>query len=505
MKRLFGYIRVSTIGQGNGVSLPEQKDAIERHAARKGFQIVDWFSEKRTAAKRGRPHFDAMLRRLRAGEADGVVIHKVDRSARNLADWADVEELLDAGFDVEIANDNLDLHSRGGRLTAGIEAVIAADFIRNNREEVLKGFNGRIKQGLYPLPAPIGYRDNGKGKAKTLDPEKAPLVRRAFERYATGDVNLRLLTDEVRAWGLRNRHGQALSKDGVWVMLKNPFYIGVIRLKRRSESFPGIHEPLISSRLFERVQRILDGKSNGMLRKHDHLFRRRFVCAGCGYTMSASLKKGHVYYRCYQVRCPLTVSVREERIEEKLTDRLGEIAFPAELQAAITEVLGKREKTAAAEQREQLGALRVSLANLDIRLGKLTDAFVDGTIERELFLSRKDALLTDQVRLREQIRVLEADAASKYKEARKIFELAGSAVFQYETGTPWEKRDLVDQTTCDRLVEAGNVRISLLSPFRELAETTKSSNGAPHQDSIATAEVLVDVVLRWLDDHPPIA
>lgn len=502
MKRFFGYIRVSTLGQGNGVSLPEQKDAIERHAERKGFRIVDWFSEKRTAAKRGRPHFEAMLRRLRAREADGVVIHKVDRSARNLADWADVEELLDSGFDVEVASDNLDLGSRGGRLTAGIEAVIAADFIRNNREEVLKGFNGRIKQGLYPLPAPLGYLDHGKGKAKTPDPAKAPLVRRAFERYATGDVNLRLLTDDIRAWGLRNHRGQTLTKDGVWVMLRNPFYTGIIRLKRRGESFPGIHEPIVSARLFERVQSILDGKTNGMVRKHDHLFRRRFACASCGYAMSASLKKGHVYYRCYQVACPRTVSVREERLEERVKDRLTEIAFPSELQSEIARVLRDREDTVTKEQRQQLAALKLSLDSLDSRLGRLTDAFVDGTIERELFLSRKDALLADRLRRADQIRVLEADASVKYKTAQKIFELAGSAVFQYESGDTWEKRDVLDKTTCDRLVRPENVQISLLSPFRELAETANFSKGAPYRDSIATANAMVDVVLHWLDAHP---
>src|ERR1700751_4170741 len=91
MKKFFGYIRVSTVRQGErGVSLQEQRDTIERYAARNGLEITRWFEERETAAKRGRPIFAAMLKLLRSRRADGVVIHKIDRSARNLRDWADL-------------------------------------------------------------------------------------------------------------------------------------------------------------------------------------------------------------------------------------------------------------------------------------------------------------------------------------------------------------------------------------------------------------------------------
>src|SRR5207244_2409004 len=106
---------------------------------------------------------------LRQGRADGVVIHKIDRSARNLKDWADLGELIDGGIQIQFANESLDLHSRGGRLSADIQAVVAADYIRNLREETRKGFYGRLKQGMYPLPAPVGYLDMGKGRVKEID------------------------------------------------------------------------------------------------------------------------------------------------------------------------------------------------------------------------------------------------------------------------------------------------------------------------------------------------
>ena len=156
MKVFYGYIRVSTARQGeHGVSLEHQREAITRYSEKNHLQITKWFEEQKTAAKRGRPLFGQMLKLLRFGKASGVIIHKIDRSARNLKDWADLGELIDSGIDVHFANESLDLHSRGGRLSADIQAVVAADYIRNLREETIKGFYGRLKQGLYPRPALI--------------------------------------------------------------------------------------------------------------------------------------------------------------------------------------------------------------------------------------------------------------------------------------------------------------------------------------------------------------
>src|ERR1017187_5100628 len=99
MKQFYGYIRVSTVKQGeHGVSLGEQKAAIESYCQRTSLNISRWFEEQETAAKRGRPGFGQMIKLLKTGKASGIVRHKIGRSARNLKDWADLGELIDAGI-----------------------------------------------------------------------------------------------------------------------------------------------------------------------------------------------------------------------------------------------------------------------------------------------------------------------------------------------------------------------------------------------------------------------
>ena len=202
-KQYFAYIRVSTFRQGErGVSLQEQRDAITLYAKHNDLVISHWFEEKVTATKRGRPLFGKMLNGIRSGKATRIIIHKIDRSARNLKDWADLGDLIDQGVDVHFVNESLDVTLRGGHLSADIQAVVAADYIRNLREETRKGFYGRLKQGLYPLPAPIRYLDRGRGKPKDPDPVHAPLVQRLFDLYATGRFNLEELGKKQSVWDL---------------------------------------------------------------------------------------------------------------------------------------------------------------------------------------------------------------------------------------------------------------------------------------------------------------
>src|SRR5882724_11519178 len=94
MKSYFAYIRVSTTRQGEeGVSLQEQRAAILEYASKRGITIAQWFEEQVSAAKRGRPVFTKLVSLLKTKRAGGIIIHKIDRGARNLRDWADMAAL----------------------------------------------------------------------------------------------------------------------------------------------------------------------------------------------------------------------------------------------------------------------------------------------------------------------------------------------------------------------------------------------------------------------------
>ena len=103
MQQYFAYTRVSTTRQGElGVSLKQQEEAIKLFAKKNDLVVSEWFEEQETAAHIGRAVFERMLKRLKARQAKGVIIHKIDRSARNLKDWAELGQLIDSGMNVLI-------------------------------------------------------------------------------------------------------------------------------------------------------------------------------------------------------------------------------------------------------------------------------------------------------------------------------------------------------------------------------------------------------------------
>ena len=455
MKQCFGYVRVSTQKQGEGVSLEAQRAAIEQFAGRNDIAISEWFEEKQTAAKGGRPVFGAMLGALRRRKADGVVMHKIDRSARNFADWAKIGDLADAGIDVHFATETLDFRSRGGRLSADIQAVIAADYIRNLRDECLKGMYGRLKQGLYPWGAPLGYRNNGKGKAKTPEPLVAPLIRELFELYATGNHSIRSLRDAMTKRGLRGTAGAPLSKHGIEVILANPFYCGIIKVRSTGDVYPGCHEPLIPVSLFERVQHIKSGKAGKKVTRHNHVYRGLFHCAFCGYAMIPERQKGRVYYRCHTSSCP-TTAVREDQIENLVISQLEKVAFADDQIAEIEDAVSRWPARDRAQ--EAIKAKGLQLAQVVQRLDRLTDALIDRLIDQDTFRAKKERFAIERQRLTEEIAELcdsEHDAAN----LRRFLERMKSLSQTYISANPSEKRQIVEMATSNRSVSRKDITL----------------------------------------------
>lgn len=471
MTRSFAYIRVSTARQGEkGVSLQEQRSAIERYALRSDLTITEWFEERETAAKRGRPVFMRMLRRLRKREAVALIVHKIDRSARNLRDWADLGELIDAGLTVYFAHESLDLASRGGRLSADIQAVVAADYVRNLREEARKGFYGRLRQGLWPLAAPIGYLDRGGGgKVKEVDVERAPFVRQAFELYASGRYSLRTLAEELHLRGLRNTVGNPLTLTKISTMLNNPFYCGLLRVRRTGELFNGKHRPLIPVELFKAVQERLRGKTQARVIKHNFPFRRLVACRSCGRSVVGSLRKGHVYYRCHQKQCP-TTCVREEVLLDAVRAQLKRLAFTAAQKESLKEALNALTENSKRQAATNENLWKARLGQVQAQQVRLTDALIAGLVDKEVFRERSAALLLERRAAEDHLTSLQAGGDSAEDEpVRKCIELAESALLSFELADASEKHELIELLTSNRSVSEKNVVVELQFPFSSIS------------------------------------
>jgi len=488
VKKYFAYTRVSTTRQGEqGVSLQQQREAIERFASRTGLEVCDWLEEQETAAKLGRPIFNKMLKRLRLGHAAGVIMHKIDRSARNLKDWADLGQLIDQGIEVHFANEALDLNSRGGRLSADIQAVVASDFIRNLREETKKGIYGRLKQGLCPFPAPLGYLDRGPGQAKAVDPVAGPIVKEAFALYSSGRVGIHALTDEVNRVGLCTRTGKPVGHNLIARILKNPFYTGIMHIQKTGESFVGVHEPLISRALFERVQQIMAGKRVRGTSQHDLLFRRLIRCASCNRSLIAEKQKGHVYYRCHNRKCPSTI-LREESIGAAIRFHVEKLRLAPDEGPYIDELVDEKMAEEKHLIESEVSTLQLRLHGIIDRQSRLTDAYLEGTLDRQDYEQRKMTILMDRRELEDRMSAAQSGDSGVLAQLKKMVELVKHAYIQYENGFPDEKRDLVSDIMSNRTASGKSLTMTMHSALSEVANRPKSSSGCPPAFESRTSE-----------------
>jgi site-specific DNA recombinase len=478
MKSYFAYIRVSTVKQGeHGSSLQEQGDAIKSFAARNGLHITEWFEERETAAKIGRQEFSRMVAALKKGRAAGVIFHKIDRSARNLKDWSSVQDLAEQGIDVRFTQESINLGSNEGKLTGDFLAVISSHYIRNLREEVKKGIQGRLKQGLYPMGAPLGYLDQGSGKPKIPDPSRAPFVRDAFELYAAG-LSLPALSDELFRRGLRSKIGMQVGINRLSELLHNPFYVGIIRMKRSGEHYAGVHQPIVSKSLFEQVQAILSGRANTKATKHDFLFRRLITCVQCKYHLIGEKQKGHTYYRCHTAACS-TCSIREEIAVAAIKARFQPFCFTEEEHAELRQMNAKLEIEWDSKQSGYDRAIALQIDSANSRVSRLMDAYLDGAIDRSLFEEKKVGLLMERKALEERRQEVIGGGHRIVLDISEFLERVDTLSLSYEMATVQERRDILKIVTSNLTADGKNVVVELRSPFQEVGKLNLVPTGAP--------------------------
>ncbi len=488
MKNVYAYIRVSDKKQEDGASLSEQKRQIKEYAQKNQLSIVRWFEEVQTAAKKGRPIFSQMLALLKEHQAEGVIIHKIDRSARNLHDWATIGDLIDHDISVYFAHESIDLNQRSGRLSADIQAVIASDYIRNLRQEAIKGLYGRLKQGIYPFHAPLGYLNQGKGKVKTMNPLNSHLIVALFQLYSTEAYSIDSLVEEMYVRGLRNKNGKKVSKNSIIAILKNPFYIGLMKIK--GQTFVGKHKPLIDQSTFKKVQLILIGKKRNRSLKHHYQFRKMLRCKECNYYLVAEKQKGRVYYRCQTKQCP-TKTLREDYIERYIENLFTTFTLYKSEYHYLHQLLLQSEQEGIRIQNQKQVQYKMELSKLKSKSQRLLEAYLENLLDKEEYFIQKEELHFQIQEVKGKMEVITTSKGAIFTEIHNILELCKSPYKIYQKSNPKEKRELLKNLSSNFEVKGKSLSFSMRSPYLELANRYILLSGAPEQDTnrILTSQI----------------
>ena len=288
-----------------------------------------------------RPALQQLLADITTGRVDIVVVYKIDRLTRSLADFAKIVEVLDArGASFVSVTQQFNTTTSMGRLTLNV----LLSFAQFERELIGERIRDKIaaskKKGMWMggVP-PLGYRGHDR-KLVIIDSE-AEIVRAIFRRYAElGSV--RLLQEELKARGIKSkawtsasgrlRGGKLFSRGALYLLLQNRIYRGEI--VHNGQSHPGEHELIIDPPLWDAVQAELARSgarrnSGARTRQPSLLAGILFDADGNRMTPSHAVKKGTRYR--YYVSRPLITNKQTEssglripamEIEQLVTSRV---------------------------------------------------------------------------------------------------------------------------------------------------------------------------------------
>lgn len=317
------YVRVSTIYQVDKDSLPMQKkDLVNYCEMILGIKDHEIFEDAGYSAKNtDRPAFQQMMVRLRAGEFSHVVVWKLDRISRNIGDFAKMwDEFEYLGVQFVSKNDNFQTDSPMGRAMLNIIMTFAQLEREMTSMRVRATMIARAKEGKWNgTAAPLGYTFNKEIMYPVPDEEEKKIVQFIFDEYEKEPSVLRIAR-------LLNERNIKTKRNGSWYAktitqtLRNPFYKGTLRYnyqdsgrgKIRPEEdwviIPNNHEAIIDEAQFDRVQKILEKRSEPARRRvvvdKVHIFSGLLQCGTCGAGTSAhrDIKRKSGYhpstYRC---------------------------------------------------------------------------------------------------------------------------------------------------------------------------------------------------------------
>ena len=475
------YARVSTDKQADKeLSIPAQLQAMREHAHRHGWTVINEYLEPGASARTAdRPVLQQMLSRLKdvvQPRINVVLVHKIDRLARNVYDHATIKAAL-IQQQVRLASvvENTD-DSVSGQLVEHIMASIAQFYSANLGEETKKGMKMLVERGGWPHRPPRGYRlapqEAGK-RAVVTDPIESAAVRYAFETYATGIISLNELRQLLAERGFKAAGGGPISLASCQRLLLNSFYAG--RVRWHGIEHPGRHTAIVTEELFRRVQAILiqRHRHTGEKGKLHFSLRGIAVCSGCGRRMTAERHGRWSYYRCIsnatlRGQCSARFS-NVQRVHEALAKISHSLVLTPELRArlerAINQQLRERQMGGDVTRR----ALISHRASLQTREAQLTDAYLNGELSAETYRAGLARIRTRILAANTALADGAADPVTLQKHADAVLGIASSLGKLHDTLQGKAKARLLAAVFTKVVLDGpGVVGFSLRSPFDRL-------------------------------------
>ncbi|MBX4209363.1 recombinase family protein [Candidatus Parcubacteria bacterium] len=482
------------------VSTESQMKEMKDIAQEQGLTILRTFEETITAKKPGRPQFNEMIERIKKGEANGILVWKIDRLARNPVDEGTIKYLLQEGVIKNIKATDRDWYPDDNSLLASVEFGVATQYSRDLAKHIKRGLRAKVQEGHRPSIAPLGYKNSKyreKGKETILvDEERFPIVRKIFDLALSGKHNVLEITRIANdVLGLRTKGTSRfppgrVGKHSLYSLLGNPFYYGDFEYPLGSGIWhKGKYQPMITKQEYDEVQSVINNRGKPRKVKHEFAYRMLIKCGECGAYLTADEKFKHirrtgeinryVYYRCTKRvdRNCSQMPIRKEALEVQIRELLMQISIPKEFSDWAMSQLGVLAESEQATNVSVLKNHEKSLKVCEGKLGRLLDLRLADEITAEKYSSVKTDFEKERDTLKSSIQALKNPKIEELEKFKIKLSFAESLLQKFEGGDMDTRREILRNIGSNHTFKDGKLSVSIEKPLLLIGELKKQSVG----------------------------
>lgn len=431
------YVRVSTPEQvKEGYSIDEQSDRLKKYAEAMGWDDFKLYVDAGySGGNTDRPALQDLIADVRLHRIRRVIVYKLDRLSRSQLDTLYLIEkvFLENGCDFISMSESFDTSTPFGRAMIGILAVFAQLERAQIKERMNMGRDARAKEGLWHGGSSTPYGYKYKDGMLKIEVSEALQVQNIFQLYSEGysvAKILEMLDDNTRS-------GRWCDKT-LRLMLRNKTYIG--QLRHNGEWHQGIHEPIISDKLFEDVNSLLDARRGKMTPKGSTIGRASYyltghlICAQCGakygtqHYKQKSKKDASITYHYKNYCCYSRMKVKDYLVkDENCKNRKWDVD---ELDAIIFDEI--RKFTIDASELDQaiedssltkIKAINDEIQKLQRQSDRLIELYAVEDISKAMLEDKLHGIQSKKDKLEEALTALEDSEAKKAQKKKELLSL----------------------------------------------------------------------------------
>lgn len=454
------YIRVSTEEQATeGYSISAQKQKLKAYCIAQDWEVVGFYVDEGISAKNmERPQLQQMIRDIKAGKVECVLVYRLDRLTRSVLDLYKLLEIFDKNnCKFKSATEVYDTTTAMGRMFITIVAALAQWERENMGERISMGFSEKVRQGKYALNfRPFGYDLDIKTGKLSINPHESKIVRLIIDLYIEG-YGANRICKYLNERNIKTKAGNNWNDKPLMQLLKNPLYYGAIRWN--DFVVEKTHEPIVTKEEFNMIQDLITSRRSAEPRRvsSPYIFSGKLKCNNCGnplvgYYTSGKLVNGetmkYMQYRCLRKKtgeCHGSRSISELKLDEAFIAFIEKHDFSELFEKAALvgeEILNKHDES----PKVNVEKLESELTKIQNRKKKWQYAWSDNLMSDEDFRKRMlEANKAEEEILKEldSVNVYEDNPIVNYNK-NEIIEALKDIRRNWNSLDTSEKKNLVD-------------------------------------------------------------